>query len=67
MLNLIYYPSRQRGNKRELYVESDIKLNYRAVIPESGTQLDLYEGTQLIGQVNGTYIELFGKPIIKKS
>lgn len=43
-----------------------MKLNYRAVIPEAGTQLDLYEETQLIGQVNGTYIELFGKPITKK-
>lgn len=66
MQNLTYYPSKRSGNKRELYIESDIKLNYKAVIPEAGTQLDIYEGTQLIGQVDGTYIEIFGKPIPKK-
>ena len=66
MIDLIYYPTKHRKNKRELFIESDIKLNYKALIPEAGTHLDVYEETKLIGKVNGTHIELFDTPIPKK-
>ena len=66
MVNLIYYPSKRRDNKRELYIESDKALKYKVIQPHSGERLIIYEGDKEIGQVNGCYIELFGNQIPEK-
>lgn len=66
MTDLIYYPSKRRDNKRELYIESDKALKYKVIQPHSGERLIIYEGDKEIGQVNGCYIELFGNQIPEK-
>ncbi len=66
MKSLTYYPSKTGICDRQLHIESNSALSYRAEIPESGTHLSIFDGKQLIGQVDGTYIVLFGKPIEQK-
>ena len=66
MKSLTYYPSKTGICDRQLHIESNSGLNYRAEIPESGTHLSIFDGKQLIGQVDGTYIVLFGKTIEQK-
>lgn len=66
MKSLTYYPSKTGICDRQLHIESNSGLNYRAEIPESGTHLSIFEAKQLIGQVDGTHIVLFSKPIEQK-
>ncbi|WP_199608750.1 hypothetical protein [Flocculibacter collagenilyticus] len=61
-----YYPQRTTGIKHELYLESDIRLDYTVMIPESGTQLDVYENEKLVAQIDGNCIKIQNQQVPEK-
>ncbi len=66
MLNITYYPNREKKSSNDLYFETDFSFSYEAVVAQSGGNIEIRENGILVGTVNGTQIQIKDKIIKQK-